>query len=126
MYAVEIFMDSDIEGNVRKKWEGLSEEDITSNMIDMDIRPHITLAVYENLPEIEFHELFNEFNERLSKININLDILGTFPFSGTIFMSPTVTTELLDLHNEFHKYFHSYNSLCNEYYLPGKWNSHCH
>ncbi len=126
MYAIEMFMNYELEHDIRKIWGGLSDNAITSNMIDIKhIRPHITLSVYNEIPIIEFKEQFNIFTKDISKFDLSFDILGTFPVSGTIFISPTVTSKLLEIHKKTHIFFENYKESTNEYYLPNKWNPHC-
>jgi 2'-5' RNA ligase len=125
MYAIELFLSSPIEDLVRGIWSDLKKYDITSNMANIkELIPHISIGVYSSeLPIEEFLSKFDFIN--LHQMDVKFDVLGMFPSSGTVFMAPTITSELLESHREFYKEFKEYNSLASDYYLPDKWNPHC-
>ena len=45
--------------------------------------------------------------------------------TGTCFIKPTVTEELLNIHIKYHEQFKALSGNSNPYYLPGRWNPHC-
>jgi len=126
MYAVELFLNEEADIYVRSIWNQLSIENIDSSLNDIkEICPHITLAVYEDITEKAFIEELHAFKSSFKPIDTSFDILGTFPMTGTCFLKPTVTEELLTLHSKYHKQFISFNEKSNAYYVPGSWNPHC-
>jgi 2'-5' RNA ligase len=54
-----------------------------------------------------------------------LNTLGTFINTGTLFIAPALSTELLDFHRDHHNCFKEFNGNENSFYLPGKWSPHC-
>jgi 2'-5' RNA ligase len=107
-------------------WRGLSENHITQYGIEpKGRRPHITIADYDSLDIAEFRELFNKFYEDKSKIDLCLNIIGSFINTGTLFLSPTLTIELLDFHRDHHEIFKAFYKNENSLYLPGRWSPHC-
>ena len=75
-----------------------------------EVTPHISLGVYNSeLPIEEFLSKFDNFN--LHQIDVKFDILAMFPSSGTVFMAPTITSELLVSHCEFYREFKAYNAM---------------
>jgi 2'-5' RNA ligase len=126
MYAVELFLDKEADIYVRHIWNELSNENIDSSLSDIkEIRPHITLAVYEDINESGFIEELHAFKSSFKPINTYFDILGTFPMTGTCFLKPTVTEELLNIHSKYCEQFKSFNENADPYYLPRRWNPHC-
>ncbi|NHN32819.1 2'-5' RNA ligase family protein [Paenibacillus agricola] len=127
MYAIELFLDSDVEGYVRRVWTELHNKNISSFMFNIEeLRPHITLAVYKELDDLAtFKNKFKVHCNNHKKLDIKLDMIGTFPTSGTCFLAPTITKELLNLHSEFHKKFEAYSHYANPYYTPNNWEPHC-
>lgn len=67
----------------------------------------------------------NKFYDSRPSIDVSLSVLGTFLNSGTLFVVPTQTKQLLDFHNNHHEYFKLYNDEPNSFYLPNKWIPHC-
>jgi 2'-5' RNA ligase len=127
MYAVELFLEAPFEEYVRGIWKGLSEGNISSEMQDiLDLRPHITLAVYDDIPNLDSYlARFTHYFENVQEISLKFDVLALFPTSGTLFLNPTVTEELLGMHKEYHRYFDELIELANPYSIPKNWDPHC-
>lgn len=125
-YALVGFLDFETETAFKRLWKYLSEKNITKYGVEnKGRRPHITLADYDNLEKNRFIQLLNEFYEDRQKIDMSLNILGTFINTGTLFIAPTLTTELLDFHKNHHNYFKAFNENEKSFYIPGKWYPHC-
>ena len=125
-YALVAYLDYETEEWFRKSWKDLSEKNITHYGVETKgKRPHITIADYDNLDKDRFMDLLDKFYKEKSKVAISLNILGTFINTGTLFRSPTLSTELLDFHSSHHNYFKEFNKDENSFYLPGKWSPHC-
>jgi 2'-5' RNA ligase len=124
-YGVTLFIDKESEEAIRKIWSEISGLGISSFMIDNDVRPHITLAVYEELDVDAFLENFAGFANELSPISFSLSSIGTFlKPRGTVFLAPVVTHRLMNIHSRFHEYFHELEHSLSEYSLPGRWFPH--
>jgi 2'-5' RNA ligase len=125
-YAFVVYFDYETEKKYKNIWKDLSEKNITQYGVEnKGKRPHITIADYDNLEKDRFIELLDKFYENKQKINISLNILGTFINTGTLFLAPTLSTELFDFHKNHHNYFRTFNDNKNSFYLPGKWIPHC-
>ncbi|MGH4123464.1 MAG: 2'-5' RNA ligase family protein [Clostridium sp.] len=125
-YALVGYLDNETESCFKKIWKYLSENNITQYGVDTKgRRPHITIGDYDDLDSDRFVELISEFYEDKSKVAISLNILGTFINTGTLFLAPILSTELLHFHNSHHDYFKDFNENENSFYLPGKWSPHC-
>lgn len=124
MYAVELFFDDQIDQFVREVWEELKQKDISSSLAEMeDLVPHITLGVYDTeLPVDQLIERVEQIS--FNSFDIHFDALATFPTTGTLFLAPTMSTNLFKVHEDFHIEFNDFKHLANEYYLPNKWYPH--
>jgi len=126
VYALVGYLDDETEACFRKSWEELSEKNITQYGVETKgKRPHITIADYDDLDKDRFIDLLRKFYEDKSKVDISLNILGTFINTGTLFLAPTLSTELLSFHSSYHNHFKEFNINVNSFYLPGKWGPHC-
>jgi 2'-5' RNA ligase len=127
VYSIELFVNQALDKYVCEIWQGLKEAGVSSFMDDIaGNRPHVSVAVYNELPNLAiFEEKFSGFFIGRQKIHFHMDAIGSFPASGTCFMSPTVTEDLLKLHREFHDEFSDYKALASPYYFPDKWIPHC-
>lgn len=125
-YAFVGYLDYEVEAKFNKIWSDLSENKITQYGVEnKGKKPHITIADYSNLNENKFIELLNKFYEDKPKLDISLDIIGTFINTGTLFIAPTLTSELLDFHRGHHNYFKSYDEEKNSLYSVDNWSPHC-
>lgn len=128
MYAVELFFDEKLDNYVRRKWSDLKLAGISSNMYDIrNIRPHVTLGVYRDIISFdEYKKRFAEyFEDKGKKIELKFHIIGTFPTTGTIFLKPTITKELLMMHEDYHVQFAELDNEQVMYYKPDNWDPHC-
>ena len=126
MYWVIGLFDTKTEQAVKDIWNKLSENSIISEEEKVeDPRPHITLANYYDLNQDEYIGLMDNYYEDQSIVNISLNTIGSFLNHPTIFLSPTITKELMELHTNHHDYFKKFNRYANPYYLPDQWIPHC-
>ncbi|XEC96635.1 2'-5' RNA ligase family protein [Paenibacillus tarimensis] len=127
MYAVELFFEDSFEQYVRGIWKGLKEEQISSNMYDIaDIRPHITLAVYNDIPSLDtFADRSSAYFDKVPGLELQFDALAFFPTTGTLFIGPTVTEGLIRLHAKYHEHFKDLLEFTSRFYIPGNWHPHC-
>lgn len=126
MYGVIACFDNQTEKYFKNLWKLLVENDISYYSEEVeDRRPHITIADYNKLDEKKFIEDMDKFYGSKSGIQVTLSVLGTFLNSGTLFVAPTLSKELLSFHNNHHEYFKQYNDEPNSFYLPSKWIPHC-
>lgn len=44
--------------------------------------------------------------------------------SGTLFLAPTLSKELISFHKNHHTYFEGFKDDENSFYLPGRWSPH--
>ena len=125
-YAFVGYFDTETENGLKEVWNVLSEKQISQYGVENEgKRPHITIADYNNLDKVRFMEELDKFYEDKVKLEINLDILGTFMNSGTLFLAPTLSKDLVSFHKNHHTYFEKFKDDDNSFYLPGKWSPHC-
>ena len=125
-YALVAYFDKETENKFKRLWQHLSEKDITYYGIEnKERRPHITIADYDNLEINKFIELSEKFYEEKQKVEISFNTLGTFINTGTLFIAPTLSNELLTFHSNHHKEFNEFDKNKNSFYLPSKWIPHC-
>jgi len=125
-FAIVTYLDPATEAEVRVLWELLSEKGISSAMSTMGVRPHITLMCTEGLEVSSFCQELKAFARGTSPRTIRFGAVGTFSTDqGVVYLAPTVTRELLTLHEAFHDRLASLGLSTHEYYYPGNWIPHC-
>ena len=124
-FGVTMFVDEESESSIRNIWQEVKDAGISSFMLDSGIRPHITLAVYNELDLDPFLEKLSSFKKDISPISLSLSSIGAFlKPHGIVFLAPTVTHRLMNMHSKFHTDFHDLEHSLSEYSLPGRWFPH--
>ncbi len=124
-HAVELLLDTAAEAAVRRVWERLCDEGLSSTMLDLGARPHVTLAVYNGLDPAAFHEPARAFFASQTPVPVSFASVGSFPGTMNVaFLAPVVTRGLLDMHEQFHHGFRAHDGAAWPYYRPGAWVPH--
>ena len=124
-YGITLFVDSETEQAIRTLWEKIVSLGFSAHVPNKSVRPHMTLAMYDDIDVNTFAMRFREFVGQLAPIPFTLASVGTFiQPAGTVFLSPTVTQDLINLHSYYQEYFHEYNKKQSAYSLPGRWTPH--
>jgi hypothetical protein len=80
-YSIELYFDPRFEEKIRRLWNDLAESGVPSILHQIGSRPHLSLAVLENIPEVQVSNLLareNTFplnpphNQRDNIINLRL------------------------------------------------------
>jgi len=125
-FAVQLLLDTRAADSIRGVWEALRDAGVSSAMLDLGSRPHVTLAVYEDLEIEPFETQVKAFFAGETSIDVPLSGVGTFHGDeGVLYCSPVVTPKLLALHEHFHKRFDHLGEGAWAYYRPGSWVPHC-
>lgn len=125
-YAIELNLSQKSAVQVVRLWEDLARASISSAMLDLAARPHISLAVIDELDPELIRDDLSCFAEVTPPLWVDLASAGTFPTAeGVVFLAPVVNPELLGVHRRFHRLLSDRGVECEEYYWPGNWVPHC-
>ncbi|MEG9295443.1 2'-5' RNA ligase family protein [Mangrovibacillus sp. Mu-81] len=125
MYWVIALFDTETERLIKHIWKELREESISYYIDEVqDGRPHLTLASYKELDKKNYIRQMETFYDNKRGYDITFNHIGSFLNYNTLFLSPTVTEQLLDFHTEHHKHFGTYNTEANKLYEPRQWIPH--
>ncbi len=125
-FAFELFLDSVTEQLIREVWRRYAELGISSYLAESDSRPHVTMAVFDELTIEECQVLLNDFVARKRLITLEMSHLGLFySAKNVVYLGPTVTEELLQLHRDFHRIFERFMEHEWDCYRRGRWVPHC-
>lgn len=124
-YSIGLFFDQKTEEEIRRIWQVLAESQISDYLHFSNNRPHITLAIFEDLDLVKTSDLLCDLAGHFQVFDISFQSVGIFP-NTTVFLAPLVTRELLDFQKKLHEHFLSFSKLPEmPYFLPGKWVPHC-
>lgn len=125
-YTVEMRFDAKSASQIREIWDLLAQKNICNYMVDSNMTPHITLTVFNEIDNKLVTNKLQNFRQEIKPVEISFSHVGSFlSEQGIVFLAPTVTRELLELHQKFHNYFADVKEKQVEYYLPDNWVPHC-
>jgi 2'-5' RNA ligase len=126
-FAVMLFFDSDLENRIKSVWHALSENGIDSYLDGSGNRPHIKLAIFEELGLGESQSRLRTWARSATPLSVEFKHFGVFPQpKPTIFLGPAVTQPVLALKQEVDamlKDLGTYPSY--DFFQPEHWIPHC-
>jgi len=125
-FAVVLYFEEIHENEFLRIWESLSSENLTSNLVEAEIRPHITLAIYDELNCRPCESQLAKVASHTQPISFQITHLGLFTQpEPVVFAAPTITHELLSFHEALHDALVKETKNPWEIYQPGHWVPHC-
>jgi 2'-5' RNA ligase len=125
-HAVELYFDLPTDARIRQVWQALSGAGVCSAMLHAGYRPHVSLAVCEQLNVDSLTDDLTTLAKRLTPFPFMLSSVGFFPGAmGVVFFGVVVTDKLLKLHAEFHRILQKHAAGLSPYYFPDIWVPHC-
>jgi 2'-5' RNA ligase len=122
-YAVELALDLRSAAAVRRAWRELADAGI-GYVAGSGARPHLTLGIWDTIDHERAEAVVTRFAAETAPVRLTLASVGLFP-GVAVFLAPTVTTDLLDLHAGFHRRFDRLGQGSWDHYRPGTWVPHC-
>src|SRR5262245_46222316 len=122
-YAIELALDPETAAVVRRVWRELADAGI-QYMAASGARPHISLGIWESLDRDRAETELTRFAAERSPVRLAFASVGLFP-RVAVFLAPTVTADLLELHAGFHRRFARLGDVPWAHYQPGAWVPHC-
>ena len=120
-FAVEMYFDPRSRQAVMQRFEA-----IQSTILALGAEPHISLSLHEEVDLSVMQALIKDFAARQEVVTLEMHSLASFMTDECVlFLAPTLTPELLALHDQFHQALQAKSIPSNEYYRPGKWTPHC-
>ncbi|KAF5191330.1 RNA ligase/cyclic nucleotide phosphodiesterase family protein [Thalictrum thalictroides] len=125
-FAIELYFDPALENQVLKAWNVLSLRQITSQLIKIESRPHITLFSSSSLDPQKLEELVKNFASKQLPLPLTLSSVGSFPIAGnSLFVSPTPSLSLLQLQTQLCNELKKLNIEIGQEYCTDSWVPHC-
>lgn len=103
--AVTLHFDLETDAAIRRLWQVIEDAGLPSPMINTGYRPHLSLAVCEQMELGSFKESIAPIMKTTPPIPLKFDHLGVFRGGdGVIFLGVTPNRTLIDFHNTFWEY----------------------
>ncbi|KAG0472073.1 hypothetical protein HPP92_016619 [Vanilla planifolia] len=133
-YALELYFDPALENQVLKAWNALARRQISTKLIEIESRPHITLLSAPSLDPARLLSAVRSLASRLEPFPVSLSSIASFPQSsspspssggGVLFLAPTPTSALLGLHTQLCEVLKKEGIEAAEEYQPDSWVPNC-
>ena len=125
-YAIVLYFDKSSENKIQEIWDTLADAGITNEFQALNIRPHITLAIYDELHCQPCDNKLARFANQANHLHMTFSHIGAFlQPEKVIFLSPTPTKALINFQASVHKHIVEDTHNPWEMYLPDKWVPHC-
>jgi len=125
-FGISLTFDAQTDQLVRSVWQRLASQKISSSMIDTGYPPHVTLAVWDSPDATFMAPGIEKIVAQAPPVRAVIESAGLFLHDGgAVYLAPTVTSELLELHRAVCGVLAEQNANVREYYKPGWWIPHC-
>lgn len=125
-FAIELFFDRDGENRIQALWQKLADSRISSFLLDIWARPHLSLAVFDEADPGRLKIPIQEFAAEQAPLELQLGSVGAFPGDpAVVFVQPVITHALLAMHESVHRMLPRCGVESHPLYTPGRWVPHC-
>ncbi|CAK8533691.1 unnamed protein product [Lathyrus sativus] len=126
-YAIELYMDPALENQVLKAWNVLARRQISTELIEIGSRPHITLFSTPFLLEpSKLESLLKSLTSKFDPFSLSFSSISSFSNDNNVlFLSPTPSISLLNFHSHLVDAVVKEGIEVSEEFLVGNWIPHC-
>ncbi|KAH0973049.1 hypothetical protein GBA52_025205 [Prunus armeniaca] len=95
-YAIELYFDPALENQVLKAWNVLARRQISTQLIEIESRPHITLFSSPFIEPAKLENVIKAFASKQEPLALSFSSIGSLPHDNNVlFLSPTPSVSLL-------------------------------
>ncbi len=124
-YAVNLYFDKATEEKLSSLANSIAEETDSDKISGYNIRPHLTLACFNDVDEPQCINLLKTFAESHKSMPIKIGSVGMFTDSNTIFATPNLTSGIFRFQHELHDIMTDFDKTGWDHYCPDNWSPHC-
>jgi 2'-5' RNA ligase len=126
-HSISLWFDEGSESRIRNIWADIAASGVPSKYHHGPYRPHITLAVYNDLEVKDFSEALRDYSSNRPTFNLSFESLGAFPGSiGALYLPPKPTLRLLETQREVLNILSNFGSgVASPHYKTDSWTPHC-
>ncbi|KAJ0053620.1 hypothetical protein Pint_02653 [Pistacia integerrima] len=100
-YAIELYFDPALENQVLKAWNVLARRQISTQLIEIESRPHITLFSSPGVEPTRLESIIKSFASKQEPLLLSLSTIGSFcNDNNVLFLAPTPSVSLLQFQSQ--------------------------
>ncbi|KAG6578632.1 uncharacterized protein LOC111445566 [Cucurbita moschata] len=125
-FAIELYFDPALENQVLKAWNVLARRQISTQLIEIESRPHITLFSSPFLEPTKVESIVKNFASKQEPLPLSLSSIGSLPSDNNVlFLGPAPSISLLQFQSQLCEAMRKEGIEIGEEYRPGSWIPHC-
>ena len=125
VYAIEMYFDKETEERIMSLAHKIADNNLSTKFLEWKTRPHVTLAVFNDVDEEKCIETMEEFVKGRKSIPAFLSGVGMFNDTKVVYLNPSMKRSMYQLHADLHETFKDFDSKGWEWYQPDGWVPHC-
>ncbi|GKV08577.1 hypothetical protein SLE2022_193010 [Rubroshorea leprosula] len=100
-YAVELYFDPALENQVLKAWNVLARRQISTQLMEIESRPHLTLFSSPFIEPTKLESIIKNFASKQEPLPLSFSAIGTFSSDkNVLFLAPAPTLSLLQFQSQ--------------------------
>ncbi|XP_059670198.1 uncharacterized protein LOC132315806 [Cornus florida] len=125
-YAIELYFDPALENQVLKAWNVLARRQISTQLIEIESRPHITLFSSPFIDPTKLENIVKTLASNQEPLPLCLSSIGSLPKDNNVlFLAPTPSLSLLHFHSKLCEAMKKEGVEIWDDYRPGAWIPYC-
>ncbi|KAL8471416.1 hypothetical protein ACS0TY_028901 [Phlomoides rotata] len=125
-YAIEVYFDPALENQVLKAWNVLARRQISTQLIEIESRPHITLFTSPFVDAAKLENVVRNFAAKQEPLPLSFSSIGSLPSDNNVlFLGPTPSLSLLQFHSQLCDAMKKEGFEIGEEHRPDTWIPFC-
>ena len=122
-FAISLKAVNDTADPIRALWQEVAQFESRPSMVALGYPPHITLAVYDDIPPVQASAVLREAFAGRPALRLTFTRLRFFDPPLVLWAEPSPSADLTSAHARVHACIDPRH--CHPHYRPGAWVPHC-
>ncbi len=124
-YSIELYFEKRFDDKIRLLWNKLKELGLPSVFKDINSKPHLSLAVLENIDENNVSEAFDTFIKNYTSFELDFNEISLFEgLENAVYLAPARNTNLFHFQRCLYDLLRDLDFKVLERYEPENWIPH--
>uniref|UniRef100_A0A7N0U3B0 Calmodulin-binding protein n=1 Tax=Kalanchoe fedtschenkoi TaxID=63787 RepID=A0A7N0U3B0_KALFE len=125
-YSIELYFDPALENQVLKAWNVLARRQISTQLIEIESRPHITLFSSPAADPTKLENILKTFASKHEPLSLSFSsICSSSSDANLLFLAPTPTLSLLQFHSQLSDALRKEGVEVGDEFRPDSWIPSC-